>query len=618
MYISTKILHLNKLHFDYILKIVFMMMIMVISGQTMGQVEADTTKKEPIVVINADKTTGFNRGEHSILSGDVVLRQDSTVIYANKVNLYSKTNLAQAFGDVIIQRSDTTNAFCQELEYDGNTEYATMSGEVVLENGRQKLYADKLEYDMSLNVAYYDDKALMTDGDRLISSKKGSYYVDSSLVVFVDSVVVAGADYSMRTDSLHFNTRTNTAHFVAPVRMKQKDNAIYCEAGYYDLQRNFAVLRKNAQFSSPTKVASADTILFHGKTEDITLIGIAWFQEDAREVEADHIVYKKSEDIAILIGNVKYKDDTQSATGERMEYVLSTGKFKTEGRAEIRQESQYLAANEIEELSEGNTIRARGDVVWKDTVEQISLYCQDAFINKTDESIKAFGERLLLVSMMKGDSLFITADTLLSIQKTTIDSVSSRQLFAYYNVVGYKNNLQFVADSVSFGEQDSLFKIFGDPVIWSDTSRFFGDTIIIQMANDAIDELSIIDNAFIVNKNNDEFYNQVKGRLITAKFVDQQLHSTHVKGNAESVYYAVDQEQAYVGVNKIACSEMNLEFINNQIGIIRFYRQPVSTFYPMQDVDHSQLQLEGFSYDEQFRSKSPDDIYRVYELVKNK
>jgi lipopolysaccharide transport protein LptA len=593
-------------------------------GQQLAQAEApsDTAKQKPIVVINADKTVGFDKGKKSIMTGNVILRQDSTVIYADTVNLKTVSNSAQAFGNVTIQQNDTTSAFCQELDYDGNREFASMSGEVVLQNGRQKLFSEQLDYDLVSNIAYYLNNAIMTDGERLISSKKGRYYIDSALVVFSDSVVVRGPDYVMRTDSLHFNTITKVATFVSPVRMKQGENNIYCETGYYDLEKNFAELRQKAQFSSPTKKATADTILFYGQSEDISLLGNAWFKESTREVTADRIDYKKSLDKAILIGDVHYEDEEQTAVGERMEYTLSTGAFETEGRAEIYQESQYLAANDMREIPGGRIVRAAGDVVWYDTAQQVSLYCQEAYIDKDDNSVKAFGERLLFITQMEGDSLFVTADTLLSTQNTSIDSLASdtvigRQLFAYHHVVGFKNDLQFVADSLSFGEQDSLFRIYGNPVIWSDTSRFFGDTIHVQLANNMIDEIFIIDNAFIVNKNNEDFYNQVRGRLITATFVDRKLDRTHVKGNAESIYYAVDDTDAFIGVNKIVCAEMELRFVDSQIGEIRFYRQPTSTFYPILKVDHSSLRLQGFSFDQNYRSRSASDIYRVYDLLKN-
>lgn len=581
-----------------------------------GQTDADTTSGKPIVVINADKTKGFDKGKRSELTGDVILRQDSIVIYAYQVNLNTETNSAVAGGNVIIQRSDTTNAYCNKLVYSGNREYAKMEEDVVLENGAQKLFAEQLEYDVKNNIAYYETKALMTDGERIISSKRGNYFLDSSLVVFHDSVVVAGPGYTMVTDSLHFNTKTKTAIFVAPMRMKQGANDIYCEDGYYNLEENVAELRKNAQFASPTQQATADTILYYGKTEDFVLIGNTWVKETDREVRADRIEYKKSEDKAVLIGNVDYQDADQKAVGERMEYSLSTGAFKTDGTAEIVQGSQYLKADKIDEIEETGIVRATGNVVWIDTAQQVSLYCGDAFINRETQDVKAFGEGLLFVTQMEGDSLFVTADTLYSseIQDSAQDA-AVRQLRAYHHVVGYKSNMQFVADSMAFDEIDEQFWLFGEPIIWSDTSQFNGDTIAVQMSEQEIETITMLSNAFVINKTYDELYNQVSGRRITAYFSDQQLTSTHVKGNAESVYYAADEGGAFIGVNRIECSEMKLDFEENRVATIRFYQQPTSVFHPMAEVNHRELRLANFSLEEDFRPTSRLDIYCIQQLM---
>lgn len=581
-----------------------------------GQTESDTTQGEPIIVINADKTKGFDKGERSILTGDVILRQDSTVIYAHQVNLNSKANTAVAAGSVIIQRSDTTNAYCNQLVYSGNRQYAKMEEDVVLENGAQKLFSEQLEYDLGNNIAYYESKALMTDGERVISSKRGKYYIDSSLVVFYDSVVVAGPDITIVTDSLHFNTQTREAIFVAPTRMKQGENDIYCEEGYYKLQENMGELRKNAQFSSPKQQATADTIIFYGKTEDFILIGNTWVKENDRQVRADRIEYKNSEDKAILIGNVDYVDADQKAVGDRMEYTLSTGAFKTDGPAEIVQGAQRLKADQIREIVGQDVVRATGNVVWVDTVQQVSLYCADAFINQETTEVKAFGDDLLFITQMEGDSLYVTADTLFSTEIADSLGETARQLQAYHHVVGYKTDLQFIADSMAYNEFEDVFRLFGKPIIWSDTSQFYGDTIAVKLIDQEIHSMTMTSNAFVINKTYDELYNQVSGRRIIAYFADRQLTSTHVKGNAQSVYYATDDGGAFVGVNDIECGEMKLNFKENKVATIRFYQKPTSEFHPMAAVSHEALRLKGFSLAMEMRPQSRLDIYRIQSMLK--
>lgn len=44
-----------------------------------------------------------------------------------------------------------------------------------------------------------------------------------------------------------------------------------------------------------------------------------------------------------------------------------------------------------------------------------------------------------------------------------------------------------------------------------------------------------------------------------------------VNGNVEFVYYVLDDDGGYVGVNKIICSEMMLYFGNNEVEKIIFF-----------------------------------------------
>ena len=55
--------------------------------------------------------------------------------------------------------------------------------------------------------------------------------------------------------------------------------------------------------------------------------------------------------------------------------------------------------------------------------------------------------------------------------------------------------------------------------------------------------MNLIKNAFIVSKDTLENFNQIKGRLMKAKFdQDNNIKSIDVKGNGETIYYALDEK----------------------------------------------------------------------------
>ncbi|MEZ4934897.1 MAG: hypothetical protein R2788_22555 [Saprospiraceae bacterium] len=105
---------------------------------------------------------------------------------------------------------------------------------------------------------------------------------------------------------------------------------------------------------------------------------------------------------------------------------------------------------------------------------------------------------------------------------------------------------------------DSTFRLFRKPIIWSDTSQFTAEHIRIQLADGAIDKIFMDEKSFIVNTPDELFFNQIKGRNSIAYFDSSELRHVRVVGNAESVYYALDDAEAYIGVNKTVCSEMKI------------------------------------------------------------
>ena len=69
-----------------------------------------------------------------------------------------------------------------------------------------------------------------------------------------------------------------------------------------------------------------------------------------------------------------------------------------------------------------------------------------------------------------------------------------------------------------------------------------------------------------------------------------------VEGNGESVYFAQDENKAYIGLNKATCSRMWIYMKEAKVDRITFIGSPEATMTPMRDVDLSAYALEGFKW----------------------
>ena len=527
-----------------------------------------------------------------LLKGHVELRQEDVYMYCDSASIID--NNVSAVGKIIIQQNDTVSVFADSLSYVGDKRIADLFGDVVLDNRDKKLFTNRLNYNLNTKVAQYFNGATLTNGDVQLTSKIGYYYVDTDMAYFKDSVVVVDPEFTLRSDTLKFNTKTQMTTFLGPTLISQNDARIYCEDGFYDTANNKASFKKNAQYVKEEQEATADTITYDGAKKEIRLEGNARFKERDKVATADIIRYDEVNEITYLEGNAHFRDSSQNIVADTIIYDQVNEVFRTNGRSVINDGAQALQADKVDFDSETGMGIASGDVIWQDTSSNITITCEQVEYDKDSDYIKATGGRPMLSSILDGDTMYMASDTLLSFKENPDDSLKT--LVAYSDVRIFKSDLQAVCDSLAYSSVDSVFRFYRDPVIWSDSSQFTADSIVLLIANDKVDKINLYENSFIINTQDEVYYNQIKGKFITAFFVGNKVDNMEVDGNAESVYYATDDAKAYIGVNKTACSQMRLYFNDNEVETIKFFKEPKANLYPMKQINHNTLRLDGFQW----------------------
>ena len=585
---------------------------------TVLQAQSDPTETEQDTVQNidvdhADIFEYIQKGDSIIqkLNGNVELRQDSVYMYCDTATIVDEIDVF-AHGNVLIQQGDSVSVFSDSLAYDGTLRIADLFGDVILLNGTQRLFTNRLTYDMNTKVATYFEGATLSNDSTQLTSKRGYYYVETKEAYFKDSVVVVDPQFNLRSDTLKFNTETKVVTFLGPTLITSDTSKVYCEAGFYDTENSVAEFTVNAQFKKGEQEAIADTIRYDGTKKEYRLQGDAEFQEGDRRATADLIRYDEAQDITFLTGNATFQDSTQNIVASEIIYDAQNKAYSTRGRSRISDPPQILEADQVDfKESEGLGL-AVGNVIWRDTSAALTIVCDRADYQQETDYLKASGGRggrPLLITEIEEDSLFLTSDTLLSVRTDTVSSDSSRLLIAYYDVRIYKSNLQAICDSLIYNTSDSLFYFYEDPIVWSDTSQFTADTVEMLLSDNKLDRIFLKEKGFIINSPDEKFFNQIKGKNITAFFEEQELRIMEVSGNAESTYYAIGDDGGYIGVNETICSDMVLYFGNNNVEKIKFLAQPQATLHPMQQANHSDLKLDGFRWETKFRPNAMEDLF---------
>ena len=363
------------------------------------QVSTDTVpaKKTKVYLIHTN-TLSFDKAvkpDAQILNGDVCFRHDSSYMYCDSAYFFEQTNSLEAFSNVRMEQGDTLFVYGDYLFYDGNMQVAYLRENVRMENGQVTLFTDSLNYERIPNIGYYFEGGLIVDSLNQLSSFYGQYSPETKLAVFNDSVRLENTDFTLYSDTLHYDTQSKIATILGPSVIVSDSGTIHTSRGWYDTVNN------NSLFLYQSHVESGEKILI-----------------------GDSIFYNRDTGMGEVYGNMSLIDTAQHVTlqGEYGYYNEQTGyAFATDS-------ARFL------EYSQGDTLFLHADTLQMVTVD--SIY----------REIKAYYGVRFYRTDMQG-----VCD---SMQFNTRDSV----LYMYTEPVLWNEQYQLYGDTIAIYMNDSTIE----------------------------------------------------------------------------------------------------------------------------------------------------------------
>jgi hypothetical protein len=162
-----------------------------------------------------------------------------------------------------------------------------------------------------------------------------------------------------------------------------------------------------------------------------------------------------------------------------------------------------------------------------------------------------------------------------------------------------------------YSYEDSVFRLYQEPVIWSRGSQITGDTIILRTKNKKAEKLDVFENSLLVQKLDPEVYNQVKSIRMAAFLTDGGMDSLQAKGYAECIYFIQDDDSAYTGVNESNADRMDIYFQSGGIDRVVFRSEVTGTVWPMREKNPASMRLTGFRWLDDQRPTSRMAILKI-------
>ncbi|MGC3943356.1 MAG: OstA-like protein [Chryseolinea sp.] len=452
-------------------------------------------------------------------------------------------------------------------------------GNVVFVQNTTTIYCDSAYFYKDRNSIEAFGSIRITEGDSVtITGNRLEYDGNTKHAKLRKNVVFTKlATSTLYTEFLDFSRPQNLAFYYNGGKLVDSINVLTSNKGYYNLTNNMASFKKDVVVTHPDYIMKADSLQYNSRTK------IIYFRTPTNVVhrkDSSTFVYQAGEYDTRLRHSV-----AEHGTGETSEYKVISKDYQLDDLRKI--------------------YKLRGDVVMTSKKDNLLIYGQAADYYRAKGYSKVYNRAYAAKITDNNDTLFIAADTLVSIEN---DDPSKKRLLAYHNVRIYKTDMQGVADSLEYRTLDSALYMYRQPVLWTQGNQMSADSIQMIIRNQTIDKVYLNANAFVISQDTLLNFNQIKGRHMTAEFRNQKINRVYVNGNGESIYFLNEKAKGSMGMNRIICSDITIKFSDGQVKTLSFYTQPDARFIPPHELKKEDMTLRGFTWKEDRKPEKSDVV----------
>jgi len=447
--------------------------------------------------------------------------------------------------------------------------YVQLTDHVVFSLEKLTIYADSAIYypEEKFIEAFGNVKMVHEDGS-VVTADELMYEEPRHLAMLRNHVVYQSEGTTFYTDNFDYNTQTKQGSFVQGGQLVEGDNVVSSDAGEYDDEKKAATFYQNVALTNAEYKVQCDQMHYNTVTKIAQFEGptVIASQDGKNTLTTDH--------------GGEYHTTTQQSVFEQSiieteAYVLSGDLLKADEQAEV-----YQAMGRVTLVSKEDDMVIEGD------------YGQ---YRKKEGMAEVYGNTLMSKRLGE-DTLYLSAGIFVATETRQPDGSVHNIVRAHPDVKIYKEDLQGKADAMQYNEAENEVHFYGNPIFWSNNNQLTADTAYIVLQDKAFHTMHMDTNAFVASEDVLGNYNQLQGRNMIAYFKDNKVDHIEIDGNAESIYFIVDEYKKLHGMNHLQCSRMAIAIQDNDLAHITFDVKPVGAFYPPNLIEDEHKWLSQFQW----------------------
>ncbi len=530
---------------------------------------ANRNQQDKVFLEYADElyTDEFLNKGHQVVRGNVKFRKGGMYMYCDSAYFYPETNSIDAFGNVKMEQGDTLFVFSDLLYYNGERQMARLRTnsrrKVRLINRDVTLTTDSLNYDLMTELGYFLDGGEIDDNKNRLSSIHGQYSPRTKDAEFNDDVLLENNEdgYTLETNRLLYNTDTHIAKIVDNTLIKSENDTIYCKKGWYNTNTD------EAQLHSRSTIIHADSL------------------NNVTTLEGDSIIYDKATGISRAYMFRDRNKDAQpmvlTDTANKTILIGGFGLFNDKTKESFATDYPLLI-----EHSRPDTIFLRADTIRTFTYNYGKKRVEPVLTDSMGQPLDSLSQAMAIA---EADSL----------NKETEYHIAK----AYRRARFFRNDMQGVADSMTYISRDSMMYLSCRPIIWSGERQVNGNQINIHFNDTTVDWAELPDFGMMAEAVEEEFYNQMSGKKMKAYLENQTLRHLYVDGNVQTIFLPMENDSTYNKLVNAESSYMTIDMADGKMDKLKMWPEVTGTVTPLFMIKKNQYYLPDFNWYEAIRPR---------------
>ena len=462
-----------------------------------------------------------------------------------------------------------------------------LTGNVRFRHDNALLYCDSAYFYENANSLDAYGNVRIVQGDTLFVYGDRLYYDgNTKLARLRYNVSLVNRKTTLTTDSLNYDRLGNLAYYYTGGKIVDEVNTLTSLWGQYSPATKEALFKRKVHLLNENFTLDSDTLKYNTNSSIANIVG------------QSHIVYNKETDIY----------------SKRGWYNTATERMMLLDRSIIKHnDGKTMVGDTIFYDKKSKYAEGFSKVVMNDTVQKSTLIGYYVYYNEIKKSGMAT-DSAMLVDWSSKDTMYVHADTLITSKDSIYDVARG-----FYNVRFYRSDVQGLCDSLTYSSRDSIMNMYHEPVLWAENNQLSGEFIQAFTKNQKVVRVNIQRAAMAVQQHDSLYFNQLSGKEIIAHLDSGQLRRINVNGNAETIYFPVDdKDSTLIGVNKTQSSFVVLHLKNKKVDRIVLTSVSNGNMYPITELVGDALYLKNYFWLAEQRPMKKEDIFSVFKKSKQK